>query len=82
MFCVRRQQQHGDNYYSDTLKQRNRFTATLSQNMDDYGTLSLSGSSTDYYNNRSRITELQLSYNNMWKTQLQHQRRQAAFQLE
>lgn len=64
---VRRQQQNGANYYSDTLKQRNRFTATLSQNMDEYGTLSLSGSSTDYYNNRSRITELQLSYNNIWK---------------
>ncbi len=64
---VRRQQQNRANYYSDTLKQRNRFTATLSQNMDEYGTLSLSGSSTDYYNNRSRITELQLSYNNIWK---------------
>lgn len=65
---VRRQQQNGANYYSDTLKQRNRFTATLSQNMDQYGTLSLSGSSADYYNNRSRITELQLSYNNLWKS--------------
>lgn len=64
---VRRQQKNGTTYNSDTLKQRNRFTATISQNMDEYGTLSLSGSSTDYYNNRSRITELQLSYNNMWK---------------
>ncbi|MBF7981467.1 MULTISPECIES: fimbrial outer membrane usher protein [Rahnella] len=64
---VRRQENGGTNYYSDTLKQRNRFTATLSQNMGDYGTVALSGSSTDYYNNRSRITELQLSYNNMWK---------------
>jgi len=64
---VRRQEKGGTNYYSDTLKQRNRFTATVSQNMAEYGTLSLSGSSTDYYNNRSRITEMQLSYNNMWK---------------
>ncbi|WP_343646277.1 fimbrial outer membrane usher protein [Enterobacter sp.] len=64
---VRRQEKGGAEYYSDTLKQRNRFTATLSQNMGDYGTLALSGSSTDYYNNRSRISEMQLSYNNMWK---------------
>ncbi|MGK3143614.1 fimbrial outer membrane usher protein [Pantoea sp. C2G6] len=64
---VRRQERGGTNYYSDTLKQRNRFTATVSQNMAEYGTLSLSGSSTDYYNNRSRISEMQLSYNNMWK---------------
>lgn len=64
---VRRQENGGSNYYSDTLKQRNRFMATLSQNMSEYGTLSLNGSSTDYYNNRSRVSELQLSYNNMWK---------------
>jgi len=64
---VRRQENGGAEYYSDTLRQRNRFTATVSQNMGDYGTVALSGSSTDYYNNRSRITEMQLSYNNMWK---------------
>jgi len=64
---VRHQQREGASYYSDTLKQRNRLSATVSQNMADYGTLSLSGSSTDYYNNRSRISEIQLSYNNAWK---------------
>jgi len=64
---VRRQENDGTDYYSDTLKQRNRFAATISQNMEQYGTIALSGSSTDYYNNRSRFTELQLSYNNMWK---------------
>ncbi|MGC6389847.1 fimbrial outer membrane usher protein [Ewingella sp. S1.OA.A_B6] len=64
---VRRQSNGGSEYYSDTLQQRNRFTATVSQNMKEYGTLTLSGSSADYYNNRSRITELQFSYNNMWK---------------
>ncbi|AGO56780.1 hypothetical protein ALQ63_00783 [Serratia plymuthica] len=64
---VRRQELGGAEYYSDTLKQRNRFSAILSQNMDEYGTLALSGSSADYYNNRSRITEIQFSYNNMWE---------------
>ncbi|MEB7540290.1 fimbrial outer membrane usher protein [Pantoea anthophila] len=64
---VRRQQKGGTEYFSDTLKQRNRFTATISQFMDDYGTLSLSGSSTDYYNNRARISQMQFSYNNSWK---------------
>ena len=63
---VRRQQDNGISYYSDTLHQRNNFSVTLSQSMADYGLISLSGSTADYYNNRSRITQLQLGYSNSW----------------
>jgi len=64
---VRRQQDTGMNYYSDTLHQRNNFSVTLSQSMADYGLISLSASTADYYNNASRITQLQFGYNNSWK---------------
>jgi len=64
---VRRQHKAGINYYSDTLNQRNRLSMTLSQSMNDLGLLSLSASTADYYNNQSRITQLQLGYSNNWR---------------
>ena len=64
---MRRQQQAGISYYSDSLNQRNRLSATLSQSMDEYGLVSLSASTADYYNNQSRITQLQLGYANSWR---------------
>lgn len=65
---VRRQQQAGIHYYSDTLHQRNRLTATLSQSAGELGLVSLSASTADYYNNQSRITQLQLGYSNSWRS--------------
>jgi len=64
---VRRQEKSGTTYYSDSLNQRNRLAATLSQGMHNYGVVSLSASTADYYNNQSRITQLQLGYNNTWR---------------
>lgn len=64
---VRRQEKNGTLYYSDTLNQRNNFSATLSQPMGDWGMLSFTGSTSDYYNNTSRITQLQLGYSNSWR---------------
>ncbi|EMM5417248.1 fimbrial outer membrane usher protein [Citrobacter amalonaticus] len=64
---VRRQEKNGTLYYSDTLNQRNNFSATLSQPMGDWGMLSFTGSTSDYYNNASRITQLQLGYSNSWR---------------
>lgn len=64
---VRRQEKSGTLYYSDTLNQRNNFSATLSQPMGDWGMLSFTGSTSDYYNNASRITQLQLGYSNSWR---------------
>lgn len=63
---LRRQEKNGDDWYSDTLKQRNRLAATMNQNMSEYGTLGFSASTTDYYGTRPRVSELQLSYNNNW----------------
>lgn len=64
---VRRQEKNGTVYYSDTLNQRNNFSATISQPMGDWGMLSFTGSTADYYNNASRITQLQLGYSNSWR---------------
>lgn len=64
---VRREFQSGTRYYSDTLHQRNRLSATISQSMNNLGIISLSASTSDYYNNKSRISQLQLGYNNSWK---------------
>lgn len=64
---VRRQQESGVEYYSDTLHQRNRLSATVSQPLQEYGTLNLSASTADYYDNSSRITQLQLGYSNQWR---------------
>lgn len=64
---VRRQEKNGTAYYSDTLNQRNNFSATISQPMGGWGMLSMTGSTSDYYNNASRITQLQLGYSNSWR---------------
>lgn len=64
---VRRQQKSGTEYYSDTLHQRNRLTATVSQPMGSWGVLNLSASTADYYSNQSRMTQLQLGYSNQWR---------------
>lgn len=64
---VRRQDKDGTQYWSDTLKQRNRFSATISQPMDTWGTLNLTGSTTDYYDDRSHVNQLQLGYSNSWR---------------
>lgn len=54
---------HGDNWHSDTLRQRNQFTATVNQTLGGYGNLWLSGSMMDYYGNRGNSTQLQAGYN-------------------
>ncbi|CAM7476240.1 fimbrial outer membrane usher protein [Citrobacter sedlakii] len=64
---VRRQEKNGTTYYSDTLHQRNNFSATLSQPMGDWGMISITGSTSDYYHNASRLTQLQLGYSNSWR---------------
>lgn len=64
---VRRQQKNSVAYYSDTLHQRNNFSATLSQPMGDWGMVSFTGSTSDYYSDASRITQLQFGYSNSWR---------------
>ena len=66
----RASKKHGSNnvFKSDTLNQRNQFTAMINQTLGDYGSLYLSGSVMDYYDNQSRNTQLQLGYSNSWKS--------------
>lgn len=64
---VRRQEKSGVTYYSDTLQQRNNLSATIGQPLGDWGMLNLTGSTADYYNNNSRITQLQMGYSTSWR---------------
>lgn len=64
---VRRFAKDNTQYYSDSLNQKNRFSATIVQNMESFGSLSLNASTSDYYGNNSRITQFQLGYNNSYK---------------
>lgn len=50
-------------WHSDTLRQRNQFTATVNQTLGGYGNLWLSGSVMDYYGGRGNSTQLQAGYN-------------------
>ncbi|MBB1201530.1 fimbrial biogenesis outer membrane usher protein [Enterobacteriaceae bacterium 89] len=52
----------GNAWRSDTLRQRNQFTATVNQTLAGYGSLWLSGSMMDYYGNRGNSTQLQAGY--------------------
>jgi len=64
---VRRQYKTSTRYTSDTLHQKNSLSMTLSQNLRDYGIISLSASTSDYYGNKSRISQMQLGYSNSWR---------------
>jgi len=64
----RHQYQDGVIYSSDNLNQKNRFSATVNQSMDDWGMLNLSASTSDYYGDSSRVTQLQLGYSNSWQS--------------
>lgn len=57
----------GTTYSSYTLNQRNRLTLSLNQNFDHLGSISVSASTADYYNNQSRETQFQLNYSKVWK---------------
>lgn len=64
---VRRQTHTGREYYSETLRQRHRLSATVSQPLKHFGSLNLSASTADYHNNQSRITQFQMGYSNNWQ---------------
>ncbi|RQH04767.1 fimbrial biogenesis outer membrane usher protein [Paraburkholderia dinghuensis] len=59
--------EHGEPFTSATFQQRNQFVVNLNQNFGRYGLVSLSASISDYYGNRSRDTQFQLSYTNHYK---------------
>ncbi|MEB5074351.1 fimbria/pilus outer membrane usher protein, partial [Pseudomonas aeruginosa] len=51
---------------SGSYKQRNQFNLLVSQALGGYGNLYLSGSSSDFYDGKSRDTQLQFGYSNTW----------------
>lgn len=59
---AQRRWQHDASWRSDSLNQRNQFTATLNQSLGDLGNLWFSGSMMDYYDDRGRSTQLQMGY--------------------
>ncbi|HDL7100924.1 TPA: fimbria/pilus outer membrane usher protein [Yersinia enterocolitica] len=67
VFGVRSVQKNGGTWDSSTYKQRNQFTTTINQTLAGYGQLSASASTSDYYNDTQRDTQLQLNYSNSYK---------------
>ena len=59
---------NGQNWSSSTYQQRNQFTVNVNQNLDSYGSLSLSLGVSNYYGAKSRDTQFQISYNNHFKS--------------
>ena len=59
---------NGQNWSSSTYQQRNQFTVNVNQNLDSYGSLSLSLGVSNYYGAKARDTQFQISYNNHIKS--------------
>jgi outer membrane usher protein len=57
----------GESWDSSSYKQRNQFTLLVNQSLGGYGNLYLSGSTSDYYDGKSRDTQLQVGYSNTWR---------------
>ncbi|WP_413283747.1 fimbria/pilus outer membrane usher protein [Vibrio sp. MA40-2] len=53
-------------YVSDTFNQRNRFTISLSQSLAEFGSLNVSGSIADYYDQDNANINYQAAYSNSW----------------
>ncbi|CNE45442.1 fimbria/pilus outer membrane usher protein [Yersinia nurmii] len=67
VFGVRSVQKNGGIWDSSTYKQRSQFTTTVNQNMGRFGQLYASASTSDYYNDTQRDTQLQLGYSNNYR---------------
>lgn len=67
VFGVRSVQKNGGTWDSSTYKQRSQFTSTINQDLGDFGQLYASASTSDYYNDTARDTQLQLGYSNNYR---------------
>ncbi|CNK64680.1 fimbria/pilus outer membrane usher protein [Yersinia alsatica] len=67
VFGVRSVQKNGGTWDSSTYKQRSQFTTTVNQNLGRFGQLFASASTSDYYNDTQRDTQLQLGYSNSYR---------------
>jgi len=61
---VREAATSSNKWKSNTYQQQSRFDISLSQSLERYGNIYLSGSTQNYRNGRSRDTQLQLGYSN------------------
>lgn len=61
---VREAATSGNSWKSNTYQQQSRFDISLSQSLERYGNIFLSGSTQNYRNGRNRDTQLQLGYSN------------------
>lgn len=64
---ARRAVERGEQWDSTSFKQRNQVTLLVNQGLGGYGNLYLSGSSSDYYDGKSRDTQVQFGYSNVWR---------------
>ena len=58
----------GQAWSSSTYQQRNQLTVNVNQDLNSYGSLSLSLGVSNYYGARSRDTQFQISYNNRYRS--------------
>lgn len=58
----------GETWNSSTFQQRNQFTVSINQRLGGYGSLGLSAAISDYYKGKERDTQLQLSYQNQFRS--------------
>jgi outer membrane usher protein len=59
---VRQATTNGENWQSDSYRQRSRFEAAINQGLGELGSLTMSGSTQDYRDQRGRDTQLQLGW--------------------
>lgn len=64
VFGARSAQESGGTWDSSTYQQRSQYTLTLNQTLGGYGQVYFSGSTSDYYSNSDRDTQLQFGYSN------------------
>ncbi|MCE4053919.1 fimbria/pilus outer membrane usher protein [Pseudomonas sp. Au-Pse12] len=64
---VRESARNNTTWRSGSYQQRTQLTANISQSLGDFGQFYLSASTSDYYSDSSRDTQLQLGYSHHWQ---------------
>lgn len=68
IFQIRRSLLNKDyQYTSNSIYQKNRYSASIGQNMGRFGSFSFNWSLIDYYDNLPDNKQFQINYNNSWK---------------
>ncbi|NBF10476.1 fimbria/pilus outer membrane usher protein [Pseudomonas sp. Fl4BN1] len=67
VFGVRKSFKNNQTWSSGSYQQRTQLTANINQSLGDFGQFYLSASTSDYYSDNSRDTQLQLGYSNNWR---------------